>query len=78
MKAYLVLITWPDGTEGLLFPRPGNVQIAATESQGDKDFKKAKADLIEYAPHSKKSLAGSVVRLIEFERGAELRRFTLP
>jgi hypothetical protein len=77
MKAYLVLITWPDGTEGLLFPRPGNVAIADTEAAGHKDFEKAKNDLIAFAPHSKKSLAGTAVRLVEFERGPELSSFTL-
>lgn len=49
MNAYLCLVTWPNGVEGLLFPRPGNVPVASTPEDGQKDFDTAKKDLGEYA-----------------------------
>jgi hypothetical protein len=87
VKAYLVLITWPNGKEGLLFPRPGNVAVAATPEQGESDFKKAHHDLLEYAEQAGgvgpslrnrfTSLKGTTIRLIEFERGPVLKEFKL-
>jgi hypothetical protein len=78
MKAYLVLITWPDGTEGLLFPRPGNVPVADTEEKGVHDFHLAAQHLREYGlafPWSEK--VGCTIRLVEFERGPTLREFKM-
>src|SRR5438105_5039821 len=37
-EAYLVLITWPDGKEGLLFPKPGNVPLNCMRQDGIEDF----------------------------------------
>jgi hypothetical protein len=76
MNVYLVLITWPNGTEGLLFPLPGNVAVADTPEQGERDFEKAKHDLLEYAKAGR-SLKGTTIRLLEFERGPTLKEFTL-
>lgn len=76
MKAYLCLVTWPDGTEGLLFPRPGNVPVANTEEQGLNDFGIAKKHLLEWGI-TRPGLDGTVVRLIEFERGKILQEFAL-
>jgi len=79
MKAYLVLVTWPDGTEGLLFPRPGNVPIATTEEQGLQDLGKAHRDLMEFlaAPGSEPNWTGPVtLRLVVFERGETLAEVT--
>jgi hypothetical protein len=80
--AYLVLITWPDGKEGLLFPRPGNVPVAATVEAGKADFAIALNHLDAYgesrgnAPGGA-SLKGTVIRLVEFQRGAVLSECTI-
>ena len=76
--AYLVLVTWPDGTEGLLFPRPGNVPIADTEDKGVKDFEIAVEHLTDYTGRlgrakPKQSLAGTALRLIQFRRIAIIK-----
>lgn len=66
-EAYFCLVTWPDGREGLLFPRPGNVPINTTLEDGLKDFEIASKHLDEYIPtHS--SFAGTTVRLVKFLR----------
>ncbi len=71
MTAYLVLITWPDGTEGLLFPRPGNVQIATTLEMGQNDFETAKTHLREYwdamagNPDMQAKVQGAMIRLVK-------------
>jgi len=82
MKAYLCLITWPDGTEGLLFPRPGNVPIADSFEKGEQDFIKARQDLIDYArtrsTHKQaESIYGTTIRLVEFERKTVLMECTI-
>jgi hypothetical protein len=73
------LVTWPNGTEGLLFPRPGNVPVADTLEKGQKDFDKAKRDLLEYAAHVDASVKtkGTAIRLIQFQRGPVLQEFVL-
>ncbi len=78
MKAYLVLVTWADGTEGLLFPRPGNVPVANTPELGRADFATAKEHLVEYVmSHIADAKTPITIRLIEFERGAELAQFSI-
>lgn len=84
-EAFLVLVTWPDGTEGLLFPRPGNVPIADTVEKGLEDFNTARQHLDEYITQVKEAIAAGVavdpksremmrstLRLIKFERGEVL------
>jgi hypothetical protein len=81
MKAYLVLVTWANGTEGLLFPRPGNVPVASTPKEGKKDFETAKEHLThfleqqeEFDSPMKKPIT---IRLVEFERGQVLEAHTV-
>jgi len=90
MTAYLVIVTWPDGTEGLLFPRPGNVPLADTEWKGMLDFEKAKKDLLDYYEFEKdhhperqrpepwfRTVKGATIRLVKFERLETVEEFTL-
>jgi hypothetical protein len=79
-SAYLVLITWPDGTEGLLFPWPGNVPLASTLDQGNCGFEKAKHDLQDYVEgirQTGRDTEGAIIRLFRFTRGEMLREFTV-
>jgi hypothetical protein len=76
--AYLVLVTWPNGTESLLFPRPGNVPVAATPEQGQTDFETAKKHLLEYDKQSSHKMNGTKIRLILFDRRAILNEFSIP
>lgn len=71
-NVYLCIVTWPDGREGLLFPRPGNVEIADTEARGQADFGIAKQHLKAYAQmaadHGEDwKLQGLSVRLVKFQ-----------
>lgn len=66
-EAYFCLVTWPDGTEGLLFPRPGNVPINTTIEEGLKDFETAREHLDRFVPKTPK-LAGTTMSLVKFER----------
>jgi len=68
--AYLCIVTWPNGTEGLLFPRPGNVAIADTEEQGRTDFAIAVQHLKQYQedPDRSRPLIGLKLRLVKFQR----------
>lgn len=66
-EAYFCLVTWPDGTEGLLFPRPGNVPINTTLEAGLKDFEIAREHLERFVPKNPK-LAGTKVNLVKFQR----------
>jgi len=85
--AFFVLITWPNGTEGLLFPRPGNVPVADTQDKGMMDFGTAKEHLEQYqeltrskrpfSPSNAEDLKGTVIRLIKFERQEVVHEFTL-
>lgn len=70
MKAYLVIAHWPNGTEGLLFPRPGNVPIADTLEKGMDDFQTASRHLEDMLkdPIAKQRLLGTSLSLVEFER----------
>jgi hypothetical protein len=76
-EAYFCLVTWKDGKEGLLFPRPGNVPINKTIEDGMKDFDKAVADLkvwISGNPH----FAGTKVTLVKFARLEAVKQFPEP
>ena len=75
-EAYLVLIKWPNGVEGLLFPRPGNVQIADTLEMGNTDFAKARNDLVEFV-NADSRYKGTTLRLIKFERQETLKEYTI-
>lgn len=81
-KAFLVLVTWPDGREGLLFPRPGHVPIATTKEQGEEDFKTAVNHMEEYIfmlhPMAEELMAncrGATLRLVEFQRSRTLKAY---
>jgi hypothetical protein len=76
MDAFLILVTWPDGREGLLFPRPGNVAVAATVEAGEQDFEIARRHLNEYAKRVR-GLGTTTIRLIRFERHETLKEFNL-
>lgn len=77
--AYLCLVTWPNGTEGLLFPRPGNVPLAATLEMGEKDFETACVHLHAYIanapPVLREKVLGATIRLVKFERKEVLKEF---
>jgi hypothetical protein len=78
-NAYLVLITWSDGTEGLLFPRPGNVPICTTEEQGLKDFETAVEHLKQIASTSSNPrFRDAKVRLVRFTRQEVVQSFPDP
>jgi hypothetical protein len=76
-EAYFCLVTWPDGTEGLLFPRPGNVPINTTLEDGLKDFATAKEHLDRFVPTTPK-LAGTTMRLVKFERVEVVKSYPEP
>ena len=76
MTAYLCLVTWPDGTEGLLFPRPGNVPIAQTPAQGLKDYDTACEHLREFAK-LRPELKDAKVRLVLFQSVGLIAEFSL-
>lgn len=68
--AYLCIVTWPDGTEGLLFPRPGNVPIADTEERGWRDFQTAERHLKEFMADvmwDAEHIRATKIRLIKFQ-----------
>lgn len=75
-KAFLCLVTWPDGSSGLLFPRPGNVPIATTREAGEADFETACLHLKQYCQGHKARRPISV-RLVEFHRITEVRSLTI-
>lgn len=70
--AYLCIVTWPDGTEGLLFPRPGHVPLSDTEARGQADFALAKQHLKVFGQVAEDhgegwKLKGLSVRLVKFQ-----------
>ena len=76
-NAYLVLVTWPDGSEGLLFPRPGNVPINTTEEQGLQDYAIAVDHLNEFI-RERKEFANCKVRLVRFTRHEVVKEYPEP
>lgn len=76
-EAYFCLVTWPDGTEGLLFPRPGNVPINTTLQDGDKDFERAVRDFDQFVTFNPK-FKGTTIRLVKFERLETLKQYPEP
>jgi hypothetical protein len=82
MDAYLMLVTWPDGTECQLFPKPGHSPLAMSEPQGRTAFEIARAHLLDFAAEgglapNNDSLVGTTIRLVKFERGPVMAEFTL-
>ncbi len=77
MNAYLVLVTWPDKSEGLLFPRPGHVPIADSMEMGQTDFDTARKHLHVFAAQNPKRFIGATIRLVEFQRGTTLLEYEL-
>ncbi len=75
--AYFALVTWPDGKEGLLFPRPGNVPINTTLEDGTKDFNKAVADLKAWVSGNPQ-FQGTKVKLVRFQRMEVVKEFPEP
>jgi uncharacterized protein with PIN domain len=75
--AYLVLVTWPDGSEGLLFPRPGNVPINTTQEQGLQDYAIAVDHLNEFI-RERKEFANCKVRLVRFTRHEVVKEYPEP
>jgi hypothetical protein len=69
---------WPPGRRPVRAQRPGRRvgQSVGRGGQGERDFEKAKHDLLEYAKAGR-SLKGTTIRLLEFERGPMLKEFTL-
>lgn len=76
-EAYFCLVTWPDGTEGLLFPRPGNVPINKTKEDGIKDFNTAVRDFDQFVALNPK-FASTKIRLIRFVRMEVVQEFPAP
>jgi hypothetical protein len=74
---YICLVTWPDGTEGMLFPRPGNVPINTTLEDGIKDFDIAVSHLKEWA-EGKPQFANTKVSLVKFDRLEVVKMFPEP
>jgi hypothetical protein len=86
---FLCIITWPDGTEGLLFPRPGNVPIADTQELGESDFETACQHLKEYyIPNpptplweeyrdNQPKLGAIKITLKQFKHKADIKEFLL-
>ncbi len=86
---YLVLVKWPNSTEGLIFPRPGNVPLADTYAKGRADFDKAVADLNAFLdlpemmePFGDKAMVdcvkGATLRLVRFKRCETLMSYRMP
>lgn len=65
--AYFCLVTWPDGREGLLFPRPGNVPINKTKEDGLRDLGIAVRDFEQFVALNPK-FVGTKIRLTRFVR----------
>jgi hypothetical protein len=76
-EAYFCLVTWPDGKEGLLFPRPGNVPINTTIEDGTKDFDKAVADLKAWISGNPQ-FKDTKVSLVKFQRLEVVKQFPEP
>ncbi len=76
-EAYFCLVTWPDGKEGLLFPRPGNVPICKTKAEGETDFRTAVKDLDQFVAFNPK-FAGTKINLVRFERKEVVLAFPEP
>ena len=76
MDAYLCIVTWPDGTEGLLFPRPGNVPLAQTPEQGLKDYDSACEHMREFAK-VRPDLKDATIHLVLFKSVAMIAKFSL-
>ena len=72
---YLCIVKWPNGTEGLLFPRPGNVPLADTVEQGRKDFDRAVADLKSFVTKTQRDMTGTSIRLCLFRGGIALEEY---
>ncbi len=72
---YLNLVTWPDGTEGLLFPRPGNVPLSTTPEAGESDFNIARTHLMTYVLRHPE-FKGTSVSLVECRAIEVLRTAT--
>ena len=69
---YLCIITWPDGVDVVLFPRPGKVPMATTEQMGQEDFTIAVRHCKEYAEElglvgKAKAMDGTKIRLVKFQ-----------
>lgn len=77
-QAYLVLVTWPDGTEGLLFPRPGNVPINTTVEQGMQDYAIAVDHLNEWLESNPSFKEKTKVRLVRFTRHEAIKEYPEP
>lgn len=75
--AYLCLVTWPDGKEGLLFPKPGNVPINTTLEEGRRDFETVLRDLEQFVAFNPK-FAGTKVKLVRFQRMEIVKEFPEP
>ncbi len=73
-EAYFCLVTWPDGSEGLLFPRPGNVPVNKTLEDGSKDFDIAAKHLSEHVARHPE-FVGTTVRLVKFARLEAVKEF---
>lgn len=76
-NAYLCLVTWPDGTVGLLFPRPGNVPLDTTEQQGRQNFAIACTHLKQHGEMMKEhgdgwKVDGIKIDLVAFHRLATI------
>lgn len=76
-EAYFCLVTWPNGTEGLLFPRPGNVPINTTLEDGAKDYEIAVADLKAWIGGNPQ-FQGTKVKLVRFQRMEVVKEFPEP
>jgi hypothetical protein len=74
--AYFCLITWPNGTEGLLFPRPGNVPVCTTREKGLSDYATALEHLHKLAKMNPVLANGVTIRLVQFERKDAIMEFT--
>jgi hypothetical protein len=75
--AYFCLVTWPDGREGLLFPRPGNVPVNTTLEDGLADYNKAVGDLKEHVERHP-SFNGTKVKLVKFQRLEVVKELQFP
>jgi hypothetical protein len=76
-EAYFCLVTWPDGKEGLLFPRPGNVPVCKTKEEGMADFNTAVKDLEQFVAFNPK-FASTKINLVRFERKEVVQAFPAP
>lgn len=82
-EVFLVVCTWPDGMQTLLFPKPGRKPICQSPNLAIDDFDTAVEHLKQYHEASHQALReqytiGCKLELVVFNAVAVIKEFTNP